>query len=244
MLEGRGLSFSYLGDKPLLENVTIQVRRGRIQSVLGPNGSGKTTLLLLVSGLLRPFSGEVLLEGRNLFEMLPGARRYIGVMFQRPDDHLFNPIVRDELLFTLTQLELGQKEIEERIGQIAEILSLKDLLNKPIYALSFGEKRRVALASILVYDPVYLLLDEPFANLDPRNTVVFLRLLCSLRESKGILVASQDVELAEPISDYIYVLNDGRIVWEGPPPIPRSILEETGLYARVAPCSSTLNIPL
>ena len=86
MLEGRNLTFSYLKDDLVLENVSIQVKTGRIQTVLGPNGSGKTTLLLLVSGLLRPLSGEVLLDGKNLFEMLPGARRYIGIMFQNPED--------------------------------------------------------------------------------------------------------------------------------------------------------------
>jgi len=237
MLEGRNLTFSYLKDDLVLENVSIQVKTGRIQTVLGPNGSGKTTLLLLVSGLLRPLSGEVLLDGKNLFEMLPGARRYIGIMFQNPDDHLFSPTVRDELLFTLSQLELTRGEVEAKIQLVANMLHLEHLLNKPIHALSFGEKRRVALASIIIYDPTYLLLDEPFANLDPKTTALFLKLLCNLRKSRGILLASQDVALAERISDYVYILSNKKIIWEGEPPVPRNILDEAGLQTEMAPCS-------
>ncbi|MCC6004010.1 MAG: energy-coupling factor ABC transporter ATP-binding protein [Thermofilum sp.] len=236
MLEGRKLYFSYSPGNYVVEDVSIQVKRGRITALLGPNGSGKTTLILLVSGLLKPLKGEVYLEGRNLFELLPEARRNIGVVFQNPDDHLFNPTVLDELLFTLNQLNLAQKEREERVQHVAKLLNLNELLRRPIHALSYGEKRRVALASVLVYDPQYLLLDEPTANLDPKTSAVVISILCGYKKTRGVLLATQDVWLAESISDYMYILSNGRVAWEGAPPAPRDVLDEVGLGIKEISC--------
>lgn len=237
MLECRDLRVSYPGAGVVLRGVTLRLKRGEIVFVIGPNGAGKTTLLLTLAGLLKPDRGEVLLDGRSLWEQIPGARIRIGLLFQNPDDQLFNPTVRDELLFTLNQLSLTESEKRERIEKLAHALSIAHLLNRSVFALSAGEKKRVALASILVYEPEILLLDEPTANLDPFSTFLLLSIVCSARsEGKAILIATQDIALAESLADRVILLSEGVLVWEGKPPLPPEVLEKTGMLTQPIPC--------
>jgi cobalt/nickel transport system ATP-binding protein len=229
MLEGRDIWVSYPGVGTVLRGVTLRLRKGEVVALLGPNGSGKTTLLLTLAGLIRPERGEVLLDGAPLWGQLPEARRRIGVLFQDPDDQLFNPTVREELLFALEQLGLSEEEKRRRIAEVAELLGIDHLVGRPTHALSVGEKRRVALASILVYDPEFLLLDEPTANLDPSSAAQLARIICSARAGgRGVLVATQDSDLALALADRVAVLQGGRVVWEGERLAP-DLLEELKL---------------
>lgn len=229
MLEGRDLWVSYPGVGTVLRGVTIRLRKGEVVALLGPNGSGKTTLLLTLAGLIKPERGEVLLDGKPLRSQLPEARRRIGVLFQDPDDQLFNPTVREELLFALEQLGLGEAEKSRRVSEVSELLGITHLVGRPTHALSMGEKRRVALASVLVYEPEFLLLDEPTANLDPRFTAQLVRVICSARaKGGGVLIATQDSDFALALADRVAVLREGSIVWEGEHLAPDA-LEELGL---------------
>lgn len=238
MLSCEDVWLSLPGSTDVLKGVSIQVKPSEIVGLIGPNGSGKTTLILTLAGLLVPRRGKVILDGRDLQGQLPHARRRIGVVFQDPDDQLFNPSVIDELMFTLDQLGLTREEKESRVRDVASKLNLSHLLERPVFSLSFGEKRRVALASTLVYNPDYILLDEPTANLDPQNVNSFLKILCRLKEEgKGILLATQDVELARSLADVIYIIYDGKIVWSGEVMIPDDILERAGLVTRPYSCA-------
>jgi len=229
------VSLPVAGD--VLRGVSVEARRGEVACLLGPNGSGKTTLLLAMAGLVRVKRGRVLLDGEDIYSQLPHARRRIGLVFQDPDDQLFNPTVRDELMFALDQLGLTEAEKEERVVRVSRRLGVEGLLERPVHALSFGEKRRVAIASVLVYDPDFILLDEPTANLDARSVKLLLGTVCQLRrEGKALLVATQDVELARVIADRVYVLLDGRVVWSGPPSVPEDVLAEAGLSAEFTGC--------
>jgi len=229
MLEGKDLWVSYPGVGEVLRGVSLRLRRGEVVALLGPNGSGKTTLLLTLAGLIRPNRGAVLLDGIPLWSQLPGARRRIGVLFQDPDDQLFNPTVREELLFALDQLGLSGEEKKRRVAEVSELLGIAHLMGRPTYALSLGEKRRVALASILVYDPEFLLLDEPTANMDPRSAAQLVRIACDARaRGKGVLIATQDSSLALALADWVVVLRDGSVAWEGKHLAP-DLLEELGL---------------
>ncbi|QOJ79365.1 ABC transporter ATP-binding protein [Infirmifilum lucidum] len=238
MLTAEGVWVSLPGVGSVLKEVSLEVRAGEITGLLGPNGAGKTTLILAMAGLLKIERGRILLDGRDLYSQLPHARRRIGVVFQDPDDQLFNPTVRDELLFALDQLGLSSKEKEERVARVSAQLGIEDLLERPVHALSFGEKRRVAIASILVYDPEVVLFDEPTANLDARSVKLLLDTICELRrERKAVLVATHDVELVSRVADRVFVLYDGRITWSGSPPIPREILEDASLSNSVGGCA-------
>ena len=236
LIEVEGASFTYPDGTRALNKVSVKVWKGNVVAITGANGSGKSTLLMLMAGLLEPQEGIVKFRGIDVRKLGYEVRREIGIVFQDPDDQLFNPTVEEELLFTLVQLGLSEGERAKRVEEVAELLGIKHLLRRPTFALSYGEKRRVALASILVYDPEYLLLDEPTANLDARSAAQFTEVICNARAGgKGVLVATQDVSLALALADRVYVLHNGSLVWEGEKP-PQSLLESYGLLQRVTPC--------
>lgn len=194
----------------------MSLRESELVVVTGPNGSGKTTLILLAAGLLRPERGEVLLEGKPLHEQLPLARKKIGVTFQDPDDQFFNATVYDEIAFALRQLDLGEDEVEAHVTAIARRLGIEHLLSKPPYRLSGGEKVKVALASILVYEPEVLLLDEPTAYLTPESKNEVMRMLEELKEKrKSILIATNDSDIIGYSVDKVLKIIDGRLTAEG-----------------------------
>ncbi len=205
--------FSYPGSNaPVLRGVTLELRRSELILVRGPNGSGKSTLLLVAAGLLKPEQGEVLLDGVPLQSQLPAARRRIGITFQNPDDQFFNATVYDEIAFALRQLKLGENAVRERVAEVAETLHIENLLERPPFRLSGGEKVKVALASVLVYDPDILLLDEPTAYLTSEAKETVLRILTDLRDrGRAIAITANDPYLMGYSIDKVYTLIDGRL---------------------------------
>lgn len=210
--------FTYPGGVRALKGLTCSVSEGEVTVLLGPNGAGKTTLLLVMAGLLEPERGRVLFKGKDVRELGPEVRKHIGVVFQDPDDQLFCPTVFDDVAFALRQLGLPEAEVEARVIEVARELGIERLLNRPPFRLSYGEKRKVALATALVYEPEVLLLDEPIASLSPKYVAFVKELLLGGREQgKTFVVATQDVDFALEIADYAYVLVDGRVEGEGEP---------------------------
>jgi len=202
--------FSYHNNIEVLKGASFSVNRGEIVAIIGPNGSGKTTLLMIAAGLLEPKKGEVLLEGKPLKEQLPEARKKIGLIFQDPDDQLFNPTVYDEIAFALHQLLYPKEEIEKKVKEVVKKFNLENLLNKPPFKLSIGEKRMVTIASIIVYDPDILLFDEPTANLSSKTIEKVEELVIDAKNSnKAIVIASHDVEFIANVADRVYIINDG-----------------------------------
>lgn len=179
-------------------------------AIIGSNGSGKTTLLLIAAGLLDPQNGLVLLGEKPLREQLPEARKKIGLVFQDPNDQLFNPTVYDEIAFTLRQLLSSEEEVERKVRQVAQKLKLGNLLARPPFKLSMGEKRRVTLASVLAYDPDILLLDEPTANLSVKYVEETEQVIMNAKNAgKAVVIASHDVEFVANVSDRVYIINEG-----------------------------------
>jgi len=212
LLSASSLHFRYPRGPEVLKGASFTLARGEVVAIIGPNGSGKTTLLLVASGLLEPDSGEVLFEGSPLKEQLPWVRRRIGFVFQDPDDQLFNPTVFDEMAFALRQILSSEAEVRRRVEELARRLKLSHLLERPPFKLSVGEKRRLALASVLTYDPDLLILDEPTANLSSRSVEEVVEVVREARgASKGVLVSSHDVEFVASVADRVYVLSGGRL---------------------------------
>jgi len=213
LLNAEDIHFKYPGDIEVLKGSSFSVDRGEVVAIIGQNGSGKTTLLLIVAGLLEPKKGKILFEDKPLREQLPQARKRIGLVFQDPNDQIFNPTVYDEIAFAPRQIFPFESEVESKVRQIAERLNLSGILNRPPYKLSMGEKRRVTLASVLIYDPPLLLLDEPTANLSYGSVEEIEEIISQAkRDQKGILVASHDVEFVAQVSDRVYILNDGKML--------------------------------
>jgi len=233
----RGLSFSY-ESVPALLGLPFSVGRGECLAVLGASGAGKTTLLRIMSGLMRPRSGELDFMGRPLFEDWldtpdeARCRAMVGLVFPEPDVQLFCPTVYDEVAFGPLQLGLGADEVRTRVEDTMEMLGIVRLGPRPPHRLSSGEKKKVQIASILSVNPSVLLLDEPTFGLDPRTQVWLLELLLRLKEAgKTFVLATHDLSLVEDFAERALVLDeDHRLAADSP---AHSVLRDRELLLRV-----------
>lgn len=229
-LSMRGVWFSYDGSSYVLRNASLDATGGEVVAITGPTGSGKTTTLLILAGLLKPERGEVLLDGSPV-EDRPEIRRRIGILFQDPDDQLFNPRVYDEIAYALRTLGMSEREVADRVNLVSRDLGLSSLLDRPVHKLSVGQKRLVALASILVYEPDVLLLDEPTANLDHRGVGYIRDLILRYRDSgRVVVVATHDFDLLLTSADRICLMRGGGLECGWYEDVLESgVLGETGL---------------
>ena len=218
------VSYSYQ-DLLALEGLSMRIRRGQRVALLGANGSGKSTLLRLLDALYFPGKGEfkafgeVLTEDRLAEDEINFAfRRRVGLVFQNPDVQLFNPTVFDEVAFGPLQMGWPKDRILHCMKGILDRFAIAHLTERSPHRLSGGEKKRVALASVLILEPEVLLLDEPTVALDPESQSEVIRFLIASRNSgRTIVTATHDLYIIEDIADYVFVLADGRVVGEGTP---------------------------
>jgi cobalt/nickel transport system ATP-binding protein len=233
----RQVHYAYPGGILALERVSMTVRAREHVAILGANGSGKSTLLKVMDGLYFPDGGEVHAFGRPLTEKVldddafaGDFRRRVGLIFQDPDVQLFSATVWDEVAFAPLQLGLPVAEVREQVEEMLQWLGLAHLRDRPPYRLSGGEKRKVALAAVLVVKPEVLLLDEPTTFLDPRSRCQLLDFLLEWGEKGGTLVVcTHDLELAHEVARQAYVLDRGLVLAEG---TPESILVDEALLVR------------
>ena len=212
----KSIDYSYFGKIPALRNINLSVKKGEMFSVIGLNGSGKSTLLHIINALIFPDSGEVLLDQNPVTEKSLRDKNFgvqfrqrMGYIFQNPDVQLFCPTVFDELLFGPLQLNLSLYEAMERAEQTLSYLGIGYLRERPVYMLSGGEKKRVAIASVLTMNPDILLIDEPLSSLDPRTQTFFIELLLELNHAgKTIIFTTHQLDLIEHLQPRVAVLSD------------------------------------
>ncbi|MGH9762828.1 MAG: energy-coupling factor ABC transporter ATP-binding protein [Blastocatellia bacterium] len=224
IFEVRNVAYKY-NEVRALDALSLTVERGKRVALLGANGSGKSTLLRILDGLSFPDSGTVQAFGENLdeprFEEDEFAfqfHRRVGLIFQNPDVQLFNPTVFDEVAFGPLQLRWPKEQIIDRVNKMLDLMEIADLKHRSPHRLSGGEKKRVALASVLILDPEVLLLDEPTAALDPKSQSQIIDLLVGWAGgAKTVITATHDLDIVEDISDRCYIFQTGRIVAEGRP---------------------------
>jgi cobalt/nickel transport system ATP-binding protein len=207
-----------------LDHLSLTVKRGRRVVLLGANGSGKSTLLRILDGLCFPDAGTVRFCGQPLtqeniesngFEF----RRRVGLVFQNPDVQLFSPTVFDEVAFGPLQLRWPADTVRQRISETLAMMEIAHLKERSPHHLSVGEKKRVALASVLVLDPEILLLDEPTAALDPNSESHMIDFLVRSKGGRKTIVSTtHDLDIVEDIADDCFVFHEGRIVAGAPPP--------------------------
>ena len=232
----RAVSYRY-NQVAALTALSMQVSRGERVALLGANGSGKSTLLRLLAGLCFPEQGEISFLGENLTEQrlqdeefFFRFRRRVGLVFQNADVQLFCPSVFDELAFGPLQLRWPAAQIRERVGEVLRSMDIAHLQDRAPHRLSGGEKKRVALASVLVLDPEVLLLDEPSGALDPSSQARIVDFLVSCGNgSKTVIIATHDLDTLEDIADRCYVFANGRVAGEG---TPLQILHDVELLER------------
>lgn len=219
-------SICYRYEKEMaLDGLTLAIQGGTRVALLGANGSGKSTLLRLLDGLYFPSSGSISFFGQQLNAGLfvedtfaYSFRRRVGLVFQNSDAQLFNPTVLDEVAFGPLQMRWPKDEILDRVHHVLKWMEITHLKDRPPHRLSGGEKKRVALASVLVLDPEILLLDEPTAALDPRSESQIIDLLIGWGDgTKTVVTATHDLGLVEDIADSCFLLQSGKVIAEGAP---------------------------
>jgi cobalt transport protein ATP-binding subunit len=224
------VSFAYPDGQAALREVSLSILPGETLGLLGPNGAGKSTLLLHLNGLLRG-SGHVRIGGLLLADRtLPEVRSKVGLVFQNPDDQLFMATVYEDVAFGPRNAGRPREEVRRRVEAALQVVGMADSAQRPPHHLSLGQKKRVALATVLAMDCEVLVLDEPTSGLDPRGRRELGRFLAGLEQTQ--VVATHDLEFAVELCDRVAVLDGGRIVAEGKPQdllADADLMERTGL---------------
>jgi cobalt/nickel transport system ATP-binding protein len=216
----RDLRYRYLDRFPALCGVSLEIRRGERVALLGPNGCGKSTLLKVLDGLVFPDRGTVTAFGRPVTEesmedeqFAAAFRSRVGFVFQNADAQVFSPTVREEIAFGCLQLGLSTMETAARVDDTLAMLGLADLAGRAPFHLSGGQKKRVAIASVLVMNPEVLLFDEPTAALDPRTQCWLIDLIGELnRAGKTIVLATHDLDTVGMLADRCLVFDENHTI--------------------------------
>jgi cobalt/nickel transport system ATP-binding protein len=214
-LRVEGLAFAYPDGRQALFGVDLTVHPGERVALLGPNGAGKTTLVLHLNGILTAGRGTVEIGGLPVSkEHLPEIRRRVGIVFQDPDDQLFMPTVRDDVAFGPANLGVRGVALDARVDAALDAVRLTDLADRPPFHLSFGQRRRAAVATVLAMQPEILVLDEPSSNLDPASRRELAEILLSLDVT--VLMVTHDLPYALQLCPRSLILSGGVIVADGP----------------------------
>jgi cobalt/nickel transport system ATP-binding protein len=213
----KDVKFSYPAGVSALHGVSFDIKQGERIALLGPNGSGKSTLILLIAGLLAPKSGEVTVFGQKTTSKdFQKFRSRIGIVFQDPDDQLFTPSVIEDVEYGPKNLKLPDQDVHERSVHVLEKMGIAHLRDRPPHRLSFGEKKKVSLATALVLKPELLILDEPTANLDLVSRRGLIDTLNELsRAGTTIIVSTHDAEAIPELADRVVVISHGDKLVEG-----------------------------
>ncbi|MCX7834357.1 MAG: energy-coupling factor ABC transporter ATP-binding protein [Ignavibacteria bacterium] len=212
----RNVSYYYLKEIIALEDITLTINENSIFAFIGVNGCGKSTLMHILNGLLYPNQGNVIYKGEELnevkFKNIDFVRKFRTtntLVFQDTDSQLFCSDVYSELSFGLIQTEISDKEIKERVEQVAELMKISSLLNRAISSLSGGEKKKVAIASALILNPEVILLDEPTSELDPKTQGLIVEIIYELKKTgKTIIISTHDLGLIDDLKPDLCVLNE------------------------------------
>jgi cobalt/nickel transport system ATP-binding protein len=209
------LSFAYPDGHEALRDVSLLIQPGEKVALVGPNGAGKSTLMLLVNGILRPTAGRVELGGLEVIDGNMGQiRAWAGLVFQDPDDQLFSPTVFDDVAFGPLHMGLPADQVRSRVADALAAVHMDDYGDRMSHHLSAGEKKRIAIATVLSMEPLVLILDEPTAGLDPRARRSLINLLHELPQT--MLVASHDMRMVSELFTRMIIMDMGRVVADGP----------------------------
>ena len=238
VFELKDVYFSYLGKYPALSGVDIRIEKGQEVAFIGANGSGKSTLLHMLDGLIFPDRGTIAALGKELSEKVFGDQEFsrnfrmkVGLVFQNPDIQLFCPTVKEDILFGPLHLGMDKRRIERSFERVGELMDVVKLLDRSPHQLSLGEKKRVAIASVLVMEPEVILLDEPTASLDPRTSRHLIDAIARLGgEGRTVIISTQDIHIVSEVADRVIVMGeDKKIAADG---ITEDILKDNALLEK------------
>ncbi|WP_199533609.1 energy-coupling factor ABC transporter ATP-binding protein [Romboutsia maritimum] len=219
MFKINNLTYKYEKNTSALTNINMDFSKGDVIGIIGSNGSGKSTLFMNLMGILKPTSGEILFNDNKLKydkKSLYNLRKDVGIVFQDPEKQIFYSMVYDDIAFALRNIGVDEDTINRKVHEALLAVNGIDFIKKPVHFLSYGQKKRIAIASVIAMENKIVLLDEPTAGLDPISTRAIVDIINNLK-NKGIkiVISSHDMNLMYEICDYIYVLNKGKIMDEG-----------------------------
>lgn len=221
MLSTKDLFFSYPGGVVALKNINMDIDKGRKVVFLGPNGAGKSTLFLHFNGILKPKSGEVLVEGAPIRydqKSLSSLRENVAMVLQNPDDQIFSTTVEEDVAFGPMNLKLDRDEVERRIDEALHLVGMEDLRRRPTQQLSFGQRKRVSLAGALAMRPKVLIMDEPTAGLDSGMVHELMEISDELNHGgMTMIMSTHDIEIAYEWADDMFVMHRGELLFSGSP---------------------------
>jgi cobalt/nickel transport system ATP-binding protein len=222
ILEALDLHYKYPDGTHALKGISLQVKRGQTTAVLGGNGAGKSTLFLSFNGILKPSAGKIIFDGRQLdysHKGLLSLRSRVGIVFQDPDSQLFSASVVQDVSFGVMNMKLPEQQVREKVDAAMTRTGITHLKDKPTHCLSFGQKKRVAIAGVLAMEPDVLILDEPTAGLDPLGVSEIMKLLKQTQLTLGItvIIATHDIDMVPLYCDHAYVMHEGEMIIAGTP---------------------------
>ncbi len=231
-LQVSGLQFAYPDGQQALQNVSLHIAAGEKVALVGPNGAGKSTLMLHLNGLLHG-AGEIAVAGLPVVKAnFPVIRAKVGMVFQNPDDQLFSPTVFEDVAFGPLHMGYPEAEVRQRVAAALTAVGMAAHSSRLSHHLSIGQKKRVAIATVLAMNPEILVLDEPSAGLDPRGRRQLINLLRDL--ALTMLVSTHDMLLVQELFPRMVIMDEGRIVADGPTAVllpDAALLEAHGLEA-------------
>lgn len=247
VLEVKNVSFSYAQGKQVLQDISFCVRKGEMLSLVGKNGAGKSTLSSLICGFIQPDKGSMLLQGHDISNLSIKERgEKIGIVMQNPNQMISKPMIFDEVALGLLVRGIAEEEVTQRVHETLKICGLYPFRNWPVSALSFGQKKRVTIASILVLNPDILILDEPTAGQDYKHYTEIMEFLKEINEKSGITIfmITHDMHLMLEYTDRAIVLSDGKIIADDIPAkvltdeaiAQKAYLKKTSLYDLAVNC--------
>lgn len=218
MLEVKNLEYTYESGKKVLDGISLSTKNGAITMVIGENGAGKTTLFKNILGLLKRDKGDIFVDGEELRydkKSLLNYRKNVTMVFQDPDNQIFYSNVFDDTAFTLRNLGFDEETVKERVDNALRSANAYELKEMPVHFLSYGQKKRVAIASAIALGAQYILMDEPTAGLDPVSIGILKKTISSIAKNSSLLISTHDMEFCYEMADYIYVVKDAKIIKEG-----------------------------
>ena len=220
------LSYAYPDGHQALREVSLSIQPGEKVALVGPNGAGKSTLILHSNGILRG-KGSVCVCGLEVSDQtVRRVRSMVGLVFQSPEDQLFSPTVFEDVAYGPLYQGLAAQEVRQRVDEALEMVHMRDYAGRVSHHLSMGEKKRIAIATVLSMQPEVLVLDEPTAGLDPRSRRSLIRLLAELPMT--MLVSTHDMQMVQELFPRTVIMDEGRVVADGP---TRSLMADEGLLA-------------
>lgn len=232
MIKLQDVSFGYK-EKKVIQNINLEIRENQFVALIGVNGSGKSSLIKLIAGLLLPKEGNITIDDIQTKDkkMKKELRKKVGLVFQNPENQLVFTNIEDDMKFMLENFDFSKEEIKERITKSLEMVGMREYQNKDIYALSMGQKQRIAIAEMLALNPKYLLLDEPTAMLDPESKKKLVRTVKKLQRETNITVVYATNVISEILqADQIIALDKGRIAFTC---TPKNIMENINEFTKI-----------